>query len=92
MESNDELQEIDIKNCTWCYFNGIMRIGNLHFDNISLNEKLWENSHENILIYGISYTAFMGKKPLRIRFDKIDVFIKIYYGTRYLILFGPNLW
>ena len=91
MESNDELQEIDVKNCTGYYFNGIMRIGNIHFDNISLNEKLCENSHENILIYGISYKAFMGKKPLRIWFDKIDVFIKIYYGTRYLVLLGPNL-
>ena len=27
MESNDELQEIDVKNCTGYYFNGIMRIG-----------------------------------------------------------------
>ena len=26
-------------------------------------------------------------KPLRIRFDKIDVFIRV-YGTRYLLLFG----
>ena len=43
MESNDELQEIDVKNCTGYYFNGIMRIGNIHFDNISLNEKLCEN-------------------------------------------------
>ena len=35
----------------------------------------------------------MGTKPLRIRFDKIDGFIKIYNGTRYLrylILFGPE--
>ena len=32
----------------------------------------------------------MGAKPLRIRFDKIDGFIKIYDGTRYLVLFGPE--
>ena len=30
----------------------------------------------------------MGSKPLCIKFDKIDRFIKIYDGIRYLILFG----
>ena len=30
----------------------------------------------------------MGAKPLRIRFDDRDEFIKIYDGIRYLILFG----
>ena len=29
-------------------------------------------------------------KPLRISFDKIDRFIKIYDGTRYLILLSPE--
>ena len=29
-------------------------------------------------------------KPLRIRFDKVDVFIKIYDGSRYLALYGPE--
>ena len=27
-------------------------------------------------------------KPLRIRFDKVDGFIRVYDGTRYLVLFG----
>ena len=39
------------------------------------------------LIYDISYKTFMGSIPLRIRFDKIDGFIKIYDGIRYLVLF-----
>ena len=30
----------------------------------------------------------MGSIPLRIRFDKIDGFIKIYDGIRYLVLFS----
>ena len=30
----------------------------------------------------------IGGKPLHIRFDKIDGFIKAYDGTRYLVLFG----
>ena len=32
----------------------------------------------------------MGAKPLRIMFDKIDEFIAIYNGIRYLVLFGPE--
>ena len=32
----------------------------------------------------------MCAKPFRIRFDKVDGFIKIYDGTRYLVLFGPE--
>ena len=29
-------------------------------------------------------------KPLRIRFDKVDGFIRVYDGTRYLVLFCPE--
>ena len=46
-----------------------------------------ENSYESI-----SYKNFMGAKPLRIRFDKIDGFIKIYDRTRYLALFSPGIY
>ena len=42
------------------------------------------------MIYDISYKYFMGVKPLNIRFDKIDWFIKVYDGTRYSELFGPE--
>ena len=30
----------------------------------------------------------MGAKPLHIRLDRIDGLLKIYDGTRYLVLFG----
>ena len=46
---------------------------------------------ENILIYDISYKTFMGSISLRIRFDEIDGFIKIYDGIRYLVLYS-NSW
>ena len=29
-------------------------------------------------------------KPIRIRFDKVDWFIRVYDGTRYFVLFGPE--
>ena len=40
-----------------------------------------EKSHENILIYNIWYKTLTVRKP------KIDGFIRIYDGTRYLTLF-----
>ena len=33
----------------------------------------------------------MGSKPLLIRFEDIDGFIKIYHVIRYLVLFGSGL-
>ena len=36
------------------------------------------------------WLKFMGSKPLGIWFEKIDGFIKIYNGIRYLVLFGPE--
>ena len=39
MESNDELKEIDIKNCTCYYFDDIIKIEDFDFDNILINEK-----------------------------------------------------
>ena len=34
--------------------------------------------------------TLIGSKSLRIRFDKIDGFVRIYDGTRYLTLFGSE--
>ena len=44
------------------------------------------------MIYDISYKNVLGRKPLLIRFDKIDGFIKTYDGTRYLTLFGYEIY
>ena len=42
------------------------------------------------MIYNLSYKTLIGRKPLCIRFDKIDGIIRIYDGTRYLVLFDPE--
>ena len=39
------------------------------------------------LFYNISYKNFTTAKPLRIRFDKIDGFIRFYDETRYFAFF-----
>ena len=39
MESKDELKEIGIKNCTYYYFDDIIRNLDIHFENILLDKK-----------------------------------------------------
>ena len=36
--------------------------------------------------------TLIGAKPLRIRFHKVDEIIRVYDGTRYLILFGGEIY
>ena len=61
-----------------------MTVEDIYFSEMFLAEKKFEN----ILAYDVSYKTFMGSKPLRVRFDKIDGFIKIYSGIRNSVLFG----
>ena len=68
------------------YFHDIIKLEDLDFDNILIDK----NSHKNIMIYDISYKTLIGSKPLCIRFNKMDEFVRIYDGTRYLALFGPE--
>ena len=42
------------------------------------------------MIYDISYKTLIGPKPLCIRLDKIDVFIRNYDGSRYLKFLGSE--
>ena len=63
-----------------------IKLKDFDLDNILIDK----NSFENILIYDISYKNLIDPKPLRIRFDKINGFIRIYDGTRYLALFGSE--
>ena len=49
-----------------------------------------EKSHENILVHDISQKDFIGAKPLRIRFDKVNGFMRVYNTPKYLVLFGAQ--
>ena len=84
MESNDKLKEINIWICTCCYFDDIIKFEDFDLDDILIDE----TSYEDILVYNISYKTLIGAKPLCIRFNKIDGFVRVYDGTRYLVLFG----
>ena len=43
MKNKDELKEIDIKNRACYYFDDIIRYFEINFDNILLDEKLYQN-------------------------------------------------
>ena len=45
---------------------------------------------KNLLVYNIYYETLIDAKPLQIRIDKIDEFIRVYDGTKYLLLFGSE--
>ena len=67
-------------------FDNIIKLEDFDFNNTLIDEK----SHENTIIYNISFKTLIDPKPLRIRFDKKDEFIWIYDRIRYLILFGSE--
>ena len=83
---NNESKKVRYLNRKCYYFDDINKFEDLDFDNILIDEKLCEN----ILIYGILNKTLTGAKQLHIRFDKIDGFIRVYNGTRFLLLFGPE--
>ena len=57
---NNEFKKVHIKNRT-CYFvDDIIKLEDFDFDNILIDKK----SHENILIYDISYKTLIGSRPL----------------------------
>ena len=62
----------------------ITKIEDFDLDNVLIDEK----SYEYKSVYNISYKSLIDSKPLRIRFDYINGFIRIYDRTRYLALFG----
>ena len=68
------------------YFSDKIKLKDFDIDNILIDEK----SHENILIYDISYKTLIYSKPSRIRFNKINGFIRICDGTRHLTLFDSE--
>ena len=79
---------IDIKNRVCYYFDNIINDTKFNLSNILLDKKLYEN----ISVYNISYKTPTGRKPLCIRFDKIDGFIiALNDKIKHLVLFDYRL-
>ena len=86
MDGDDaKLKEIGIKNWMCSHFDGQIKIELFNLDNVLRDEK----SFENILVYNISNKNLIAN-PLRIRFDKIDGFIRTYDGTKSLVSYGSK--
>ena len=62
------------------------RDNDFDFNDILLDEKLYKEKDENILFYGISQKTLTNEKPLSIRFNKINGFIKVRAKVRCLVL------
>ena len=71
MKSKGEVKEIDNKNRACYYFDDIIKDIDINFNDILLDEKLYEN----ISVYHISYKTSTNPKSLCIRFDNTDGFI-----------------
>ena len=86
MESKERLK-INIKKWTCCNSDDIIKFWDkdIDFFNILLDEKLYKGKYKIFLIYDISYKTLTGAKPLRIRFNKTDRFIKLHDKIRYLL-------
>ena len=78
-----KLRETNIKNHTSYYFDDTIKIEDFDLDNILIVKK----TYKNILVYNISYKTLIGAKPLCIRFDKVDGFIRVYDGTIIIIYY-----
>ena len=66
----------------------VIKIEDFDINDILIDEK----RYKNVLVYNILYTSLIDSKPLYIRFNKIDGFISVYDGTRYLLLFGSEIY
>ena len=55
---NNEFKEVLIKNHTCYYVDEIIKLEDFDLDNILIDEK----SHENVLIYDISYKTLIDPK------------------------------
>ena len=85
MENND-FKKVLIKDCTCYYFDDIIKLEDFKFDNILIDEK----SRENILIYDTSYKTLFAQNLCVLDSIKKIGFIRIYDGTRYLVLLDPQ--
>ena len=88
MKTKGEFKKVNIKNHMCYYFDDIINDVDIHFSDILLDQKLYQN----ISVYDISYKTSTCSEPLRIRFDKIDGFIRVHDDKfRHIVLFNYEL-
>ena len=83
MEKNTKFKQFYINNGTCYYFDDIIKIENSVFKNVLLDEKLYQN----ILIFDVVYKTLIVSWPLRITFNNVNGFVKLYGESKYLASF-----
>ena len=81
---NNEFLKVRFKNRTGYYFDDKIKFE--HFDYV--NSLIDEKSQQNILIYDILHKDLIGAKPFRTKYNQVDGCIRVYDGSKYLVLFG----
>ena len=81
MDSNDEFS---IKNCMCCYFDDIIKIEDL------ILIKFYEMKNHEKPFWFMTFHTKLWCKTIAYWFYNVDGFIKVYDGTRYLVLFDPE--
>ena len=91
---SNKVQNIDIKNRTYYFFNDIIDIKNVDPNNIKIDEK----SYKNIIIYYIGYVTIKDSKyvkiysvnPLYLIFRSVNRYLEEINKTKYLMLVPTN--
>ena len=80
------LKKLILKTC--CYFDDIIKDRDIHFVDILLDEK----KYENVSVNNVSYKTSTDPKPLRIMFNKIDGFVRVLdCEIKHFVLFDYGL-
>ena len=79
MESNDKLKRIDNKNRMFYYFDDITKVKDFGFVNVLIDKISWLTTFHTKM--------WLIAKPLCIKLDNLDQFIRGFDGNRYLPLF-----
>ena len=91
---SNKVKDINIKNCTYYFFNDMINIKNFDPNNIKIDEK----SYNNILIYYIGYVTIKDSiyvkinsvDPLYLIFIKVNEYFEEINGNKSLTLVSTN--
>ena len=78
----NSVNEIEIRNLSYYFFNDMLNIKNLDPNKIKIDEK----SCKSILIYYVAYVTLYSVKPLYLIINKMNEYIKECNGNKYLTL------
>ena len=91
---SNKVKDIDIKICTYYFFDDIINVKNFDPNNIKIVKK----SYKNILIYYIRYVTIKNSKyvkinsvtPLYLIFNKVNGYFEKINKSKYLTLVPTN--